>query len=149
MRLRPFGCADFGRLNSERLDRSLTPVEERLVEMHRASCAACSQVEEDAHEALQMLRLAALEPEPDTGFDTRVLRKVKVQLVRTKFNYWSPALFGAAIAGIAILAALQMIADVSRLPAIRVPGGQGPEMSRRDPSFPRLEAQPPAESPLQ
>lgn len=147
--MRPFGCADFGRLTSESLDRSLTPDEERLVEQHRVSCSACSRVEEEGLEAFEMLRLAALEPEPDTGFDTRVLRKVKVQAVRTKFNYWSPALFGAAIAGIAILAALQMIADVSRLPAIRVPGGQGPEMSRRDPSFPKLDAQPPAESPLQ
>ncbi len=149
MNPRSFGCAEFRRLTSERLDRPLNPAEERFYESHRASCAPCAELEENSGLALQMLRLAALEPEAAEGFDTRVLRRARVQAVRLRVNYWSPALFGAAIAGIAILAALQMIADVSRLPALRVPGGNGPEMTRRDPSFPRLDAQPPADLPAQ
>lgn len=139
MKSRLFGCSKFRRLTSDRMDRSLSSGQLRFLDRHRAVCSVCARAEEEAHDALKMLRLAILEPESDPGFGHRVLRRARVQSVRAKFGYWSPAVFGAAIAGIAILAALQMIANSSHLPAIRVPGANGPEMTRRDPVFPRLD----------
>lgn len=121
------------------MDRILTPVESRFLDRHRAVCAECGRVEEEGDRALQMLRLAILEPEASPRFDARVLRRAQVDAVRARFGYWSPALFGAAIAGIAILAAMQMIADSSRLPAIHVPGGDAPQLTRHDPAFPALD----------
>lgn len=149
MKTRLFGCSKFRRLSSDRMDRQLTAGQSRFLDRHRAVCDACAKAEVEAHDAMKMLRLAILEPDHDPGFGHRVLRRARVQAVRAKFGYWSPALFGAAIAGIAILAALQMIADSSRMPAIRVPGAYGPEMTRRDPVFPRLDREPASTRPMQ
>lgn len=139
MKGRLFGCSKFRRLTSDRMDRALSERQVRFLDRHRVVCGECARAEEASHDAMKMLRLAILEPETDPAFDHRVLRRARLQGVRAQFGYWSPAVFGAAIAGIAILAALQMIADSSRLPAIRVPGANGPEMTRRDPEFPRLD----------
>jgi hypothetical protein len=83
-----------------------------------------------------MLRDSALEHVPDANFDERVLRKLKVAQVRSGFQYWSPAMIGAAVASVVLLAALQMIAQPSNLPTIKMPGGSAFRYS--SPQLPEL-----------
>lgn len=146
MNFRLFGCGKFRRLASDSNDRSLTGSESGFMNRHRVVCPACAAVEAEGERSLKMLRLAILEPVASPTFNSRLLRRAHVDSVRAKFGYWSPALFGAAIAGIAILAAMQMIADSSRLPEISVPGGD-PHMTQRGPAFPRLDVPDPASQP--
>ena len=70
--------------------------------------------------ALNMLRESRLEPSASgMGFDIRVIRRVRLQSVRLSVQYWSPALFGAAIAAVALVSALQMLSRTSELPVFR------------------------------
>lgn len=119
MSLRVFGCRKFRRLVSDRLDRELRDDEERFMVLHRGACAPCRLAEGQTALALNMLRDSVLEASPSVSFEDRVIRRWRVQAMRAKIGYWSPAALGAAIAGVAVLAALQMITQSSRLPNVR------------------------------
>lgn len=86
-----------------------------------------------ASAAFDMLRGAALEPACKPHFEERVVRRLKVETTKAKIGYWSPAVLGAAVAGLLFLAALQMIAQSGSLPAFHVPGG---EARLSSPAFP-------------
>lgn len=108
MNIRLFGCGKFQWLAIERFDRDLSPREERFYRKHRNVCLPCLGIERQGHNAMHMLNAATLEMEISDGFDERVLRAVhrpKRSLVRSL----TPALAGAAVACLAIVAALQMI----------------------------------------
>ena len=98
MNYRLFGCKKFIRLSSEQADRTLTEREDRFLSRHREVCVDCRKAEVTTSCALNMLRMATLEPEEAPMFEDRVIRKLKVQQVRESLNYWSPALVGAGIA---------------------------------------------------
>jgi len=110
VRLNRRACQKFERLVGEQQDRDLGPREQRFVDRHRDACEACQETEFSSSLALNMLREASLEPEIDAGFDERVLRRVRVDRVRTGIGYWSPAFVGAAIACVAIFVALHLAA---------------------------------------
>jgi predicted anti-sigma-YlaC factor YlaD len=122
VKLRVFGCRKFRRLVSDALDRELSPGEGIFMGRHRSVCQTCRTVERQSSLALNMLREAAFESQPSIAFEDRVLRLWRVQRMRARVAYWSPAVFGAAIAGIAILAALQMISHSSKMPSVPVRG---------------------------
>jgi len=102
-------CGRFHRLATERDDRDLTPSELQFMERHGGACEECRQFEAQSRMALNMLRQAALDPEVSCGFDRRVTRRA--QLVRAKdgLRYWSPALVGAAIACVCVVATLAVL----------------------------------------
>jgi len=110
---RLFGCTKYRRLSNERFDRDLALAEREFMAKHRAVCPDCRVTEAQGNTALNMLRLAAIEPEfevADTShFDERILRRLRVQATRESVRYWSPAFFGAAIAGLSVLAALHLV----------------------------------------
>ncbi len=122
--MRVFGCGKFRRLSSDSLDRDLSPREAGYLHKHRIVCPPCAQTEVQSSLALNMLRSATLEVEASPMFEERVIRKLRVQTTRESLRYWSPAVAGAFIAGLAVVAALQMITRSADLPHVRLPGGE-------------------------
>ncbi len=94
--------------------------------------------------ALNMLRMAAIdEDEPifesglvESHFDERVMRRLQIQNARESVRYWSPAFVGAAIAGLIILTALQLVSVHPTMPSSTRPDGSAfRSSSERLPSF--------------
>lgn len=127
MNYRVFGCGKYRRLASENNDRALELVEREFMARHRAVCDACRRHEVQASTALNMLRLAAVQDEEiDNGlvFEERVMRRWRVQSTRESVRYWSPAFMGAAIAGLTVLAALQLVTNRPAMPNTSNPIGE-------------------------
>jgi len=133
---RVFGCRKYRKLCYDRRDRWLAPKEMSFMSRHEAVCPTCERRMQVAVVALNMLRQETLEAGTRPNFDERVLRRFKVESMRLSLNYWSPALIGAAVGGLVVLAAMQMIAQSSHLPSFRVPAG---EARLSSPAFPNLE----------
>jgi hypothetical protein len=131
--MRIFGCARYKRLISEEMDRALTPRERNFLSRHGAVCNDCEDVQSQSSLALNMLRAATLEVEAAPMFEDRVMRKLKVQTTRESIRYWSPAVAGAFIAGLAIVAALQIITRSAQLPHVKLPGGEARKITLSKP----------------
>lgn len=136
--MRVFGCKKYSKLSYEKLDRELSDSERGFLQKHGAACAECGRAAEQGFIALNMLRECAMEAEVRPHFEERVVRSWKLEKVRSGFGYWSPAVLGAAVAGIVLLAAIQMIAQPSHLPNIRVPANSEARLNTQ-PHFPELE----------
>lgn|GEM_PF-1136737 len=129
MNFRLFGCTKYKRLSHERFDRDLSLAEREFIAKHRAVCSECRVVEAQGNTALNMLRMAAAEePEFEGAFATdhfeeRVIRRLQIQTARESVRYWSPAFVGAAIAGLIVLTALQLVSVGSSGPVPGRPDG--------------------------
>ena len=122
--MRIFGCRRFSRLSNEAIDRDLCEREETFLEKHRTVCASCAATQTQSSFALNMLRASAIDVDISPSFDDRLLRKLRVRTTRESLRYWSPAVAGAFIAGLAVVAAMQMITRSAQLPHVGVPGGE-------------------------
>lgn len=137
--MRLFGCGKFGWLASEAEDRLLTSQEREFMARHRAVCPACVRQEEASALALNMLRESRLEsPLPGGQYETRLMRRLRVQTVRIGMVDWSPAFLGAAIAAVALVSALQMLARSSELPVFRTGTSEARRIKLGSPAFPVL-----------
>lgn len=117
-------CQRFSRLVGERRDRSLGPAELAFVEAHRASCPVCRVAEQEASDALNHLAQMRLEANPSPGFDVRTLRRWFVARQRARLVYWSPAIAGALVAAVCLMAALQTITRSKELPGLSIPNAE-------------------------
>lgn len=127
MSYRLFGCGKYRRLMHEKYDRALSLREREFMVQHRAVCGECHHEEVQGASALNMLRLASIEEDvygSGQVFEERVLRRLKVQTTRESVRYWSPAFVGAAIAGLTVLAALQLVSGRSSMPSSANPAGE-------------------------
>ena len=122
--MRVFGCSRFKKLTSESLDRNLTPQEEAFVQKHRMACEECNEFQSQSSLALNFLRASAIDVDVNPMFEERVIRRLRIQGTRESLRYWSPAVAGAFIAGLAVVAALQMITRSAELPHVRLPGAE-------------------------
>lgn len=129
-------CKKFKKLAEEQADRQLTDREQIFLSEHRLLCSDCQQHEAFSSMALNMLREATLEPEFNPNFEDRILRKLRVQTSRASIGYWSPAVVGAFVAGLAIVAALQLITRSADLPKMRFPNGEASNSVNRANSLP-------------
>jgi predicted anti-sigma-YlaC factor YlaD len=136
--MRASRCRRFRALHEVRESEPLTVVDSSFFETHLASCESCREFDASAATALSLLRTAALEPEISQGFEDRVIRKLKVQTGRESFNYWSPALVGAAIACVAIFATLQLAATPVQMEQARIANGEARRMDKQDDRHPSL-----------
>lgn len=132
-----FGCGKYRWLSYEALDRKLNEREQAFVDEHPNKCVRCEPHMARGFAALNMLRGQALEAEPRANFTERVIRRYRVESVRASLRYWSPAVIGAAVAGLVVLAALQMISETSQLPAFQPQSQQTKRFMQ--PAFPNLE----------
>jgi hypothetical protein len=137
MKVRFFGCGKFGWLSSESEDRPLTEIERSFMERHRAVCNDCVRREEAAAMALNMLRESGIEAEqPARSYDLRLIRRVRVQAVRASAQYWSPVVFGAAIATLVLVGALQLVSRSGQLPVFRAGTSEARRIRIEAPAFP-------------
>lgn len=115
-------------------DYVLNPEENAFLQDHRESCEVCRVAQETADEAFSCLRESKVE-DTTSGFrfETRLLRRYRVQKAKDGFRYWMPAFAGAAAASIALFAALTLVTQ----PHVAKPGGLPTGQARR--MTPRLE----------
>lgn len=132
MSFRLFGCSKYRRLANERFDRALSLSEREFLNKHKSVCPDCRRTEMQSATALNMLRLAAFEPDASNTesddifgahFEERVIRRLRVQSTKESVRYWSPAFVGAVIAGLTVLAALQLVSDRPGVPSMTNPEG--------------------------
>jgi len=65
-----------------------------------------------------------VEPEVDEDrFNVKVSRSFRVQMTRQSVTYWTPALVGASVASVALLALLQLLGSSSNMKPIRLLNG--------------------------
>jgi hypothetical protein len=118
-----FTCRKFRVLVSELEDRAPDAAEEEFLTDHRRVCPECARAELHSNLALNMLRESTLEPDLHPSFDDRVVRLLQVSRARESARYWSPALAGAAIAGLTLLAVMQLMTRPMDEPSSLMPHG--------------------------
>ncbi len=129
-------CNKFRKLAGEQAGHPVTKSESAFLEAHRTECADCREYEQFNAMAMNLLRESAMEPEFNPNFEDRILRKLRVQTSRASIGYWSPAVVGAFVAGLAIVAALQLITRSADLPRIQMPGGEARNMPENGRTLP-------------
>lgn len=102
-------CKSCRRLRSIAEDGRASARQVRLIEQHEAVCQPCRESAADTADAMAVLRSAAVEPSLDESFESRVLRTWRAERRSRTISYWTPAVFGAVVAGAAILAVLQIL----------------------------------------
>lgn len=122
----------------EQRDRSLTEKELAFLARYRASHPECGHFEAKGDEAFSMLRGLAVEDEQGYSerFETRVIRRWKLNSVRDTATYWSPAICGAVIAAVALLAIFQLLGRGSTMPPLSVTGSEARRTELPKPVFP-------------
>jgi anti-sigma-K factor RskA len=106
------------RLMEESRDRLLSPSEQRIV----ARYPDVQSKLERANMALDLLRDSSMEPVTNgLEFERRIVRRLRNQRTSDGLKYWSPALIGAAVAAVALVAALQIVTRANELPALNRP----------------------------
>jgi len=128
-------CKRFARLVNESRDRQLNSSEDAFVSRHSSICPRCEHVQEQAVGAFGALCDLALDAEPSDTFDERVTLAFREGRTSMGFGYWSPALMGAAIAGIAVLCALTIVTRTADSPVRREPLGAAMRINRGLPSL--------------
>lgn len=112
---------------NEKFDRDLSLKEREFMARHKSVCTECHREEAQGACALNMLRMAAIgdeEVDYSPVFEDRVLRKWRVQSTRESVRYWSPAFVGAVLAGLTVLAALQVVSSKNVVPGTTNPAGE-------------------------
>jgi hypothetical protein len=128
-------CKKFLRLLHESEDRDLSVGEESFLTGHEMQCEGCRKARLSMQFSLNMLRSAAMEVQPASGFDRRLIRRVQVQAVKESFSYWTPALIGCALAFIAIFSTLDLLASKGSHSSLQLPEGT----ASRNHVYPRFE----------
>jgi len=127
-----FSCKRFSNLIFEMGDRTLTDSELQFYNSHLAKCEACWQRARTEEAALFDLRMLTEDPEPSESFDNRILQAFRDgPKPFLSFGYWSPALIGAAIAGIALLSTLTVVSRTADSPTRHSPGGDAMRLDQR------------------
>jgi anti-sigma factor RsiW len=116
----------------------LSPRDQEFFDRHLNACERCRAEARLSAASLDLLRSAALEVEVTDSFEDRLVRLARNRAAAESLRYWSPALIGAALAGIAMLAALQIVTRGSSLPPVNVPGAETRRYERPNPYAPPL-----------
>lgn len=127
-------CKKFSYLLNEIEDRPLGLSESSFMEHHQRECAECERLTKGTS-GLNMLRSSTIDPVIGQNFDERLIRRIAVQAKKSNFSYWSPAFLSGAIAGLAVLAAIQMISRPEQMPVFK---GTGEARKVGQPIFPEL-----------
>ncbi|MCW5937923.1 MAG: hypothetical protein KIT11_11530 [Fimbriimonadaceae bacterium] len=78
----------------------------------------------------EVLRENALDPDVGEQFDRRVLREWRLRSATKTIRFWTPALMGAAVAAMAVLAVLQLLLASPDVPRAEL---HGQEARRSEP----------------
>ena len=123
-------CRRFRRLAVEVRDRELDDREHKFLIAHRGACDPCRRHEQSLAGAFDgLMSIVLVDAEPSHNYEERLLRRLKVSRGRDTWRYWSPALIGACVASVALLAAMQLVAQSTSLPLYH-PAGQTAKVIR-------------------
>ncbi len=114
-------CSRFSYIINAKTEDEMSKSELDFVANHGNECDRCAQYHETDY-GINLLRSCQIEPIISNGFNDRVIRLARVSLRKTAFSYWSPALAGATIAGLAVLAVVQLVSKPNQLPVFRATG---------------------------
>lgn len=89
-------------------------------------------------EAMTALRLSVVRHDPGPSFDTQLFRRYQVVSAKSSVAYWSPAMIGATVAAVAVLAVLQLLTRSSELQRIDVAGTEVRRDVRSTTIFPEI-----------
>lgn len=118
-------CRRFWRLSHLNRDRILTPKEIAFLELHRSRCSDCAAAESYGNVALDILAGSTVDHSPSPTFDLRTIRRWRLARARSSAAYWSPAVIGASVAALAVLAVLQVISHSAEMPTLKPRAEQG------------------------
>lgn len=119
-------------------DRPLTARELRFMERYRAKHPECEQFEALEEEGFALLRNLAMDSEIEAPqqFERRVIRKFQVQSVRATATYWTPAICGAVVAAVTLLAMIQLLGRSATMNPLSVTGSEARRSEPAKPVFP-------------
>ncbi len=132
------GCHKFWKFARLQDERQLHEAERAFLNKHIESCAKCARLYSIERQALQFLQDSAIEPVEGSHFEARLIRRWRVANARQAANYWSPALAGACIAGVAVLAALQILGRSSELRPLNLTSEESRRTVSSTPLFPEF-----------
>jgi hypothetical protein len=134
------GRSKYEALLSEGHDRPLTAREVKFMERYRAHHPECAQYEAMEEEGFALLRGLTLDSDHDAPdhFENRVIRRWRVQSVKETATYWSPAICGAIVAAVALLAMFQLLGRSSTLKPLSVTGSEARRSEPPKPVFPNV-----------
>ncbi len=102
-------CARYRRLKTLSEDGRTSPKQSAFVARHEATCNRCAAEQALTDAAMDFLRSSAIEPEPDPTFESRFIRRWRVEQRARTVSYWMPAVVGAVVASVALLAVIQIL----------------------------------------
>lgn len=102
-------CARYRRYKLLCEDGVASERQARFVAGHEQACNKCAAEHDLTLSALSALRSAVIEPEPDPSFESRFIRRWRVERRARAVSYWMPAIAGAVVASVALLAILQIL----------------------------------------
>jgi anti-sigma factor RsiW len=102
-------CGKYRRVKLLAEDGRASRRQSSFLERHEATCDQCRQEHALTMSALSALRASVIEPEPDPGFESRFIRRWRVESRARAVSYWMPAIAGAIVASVALLAVLQIL----------------------------------------
>lgn len=118
------GCKRFSLLLHTLDERELTVAELQFLELHRANCVRCAQLEDAQGASLAALRQSDLDAEPSAAFDAVLLERLRQKPWKRTVGYWSPAVFGAAVAAVLALFTIDLLTSTAQSPSFRKPFGE-------------------------
>lgn len=121
-------CRQFDKAHHRLLDGIATSKDMKFLDEHAEQCVECALVRETMADALHSLEASVISSEGSDGFEHRVIRRYRVESSTRSLAFWSPALIGAAVAAVALLAVLQMLISGPDLKPIDI---RGQEASRQ------------------
>ena len=102
-------CARYRRLKLLSEDGRTSPRQEAYVVDHEQTCSKCTAEHSLTESAMEYLRTSAIEPTPDPTFESRFIRRWRVERRSRVVSYWMPAVVGAVVASVALLAVIQIL----------------------------------------
>lgn len=115
-------CARYRRLKMLSEDGQTSPKQEAFVARHESSCSRCAADHALTECAMDFLRANAIEPEPDPTFESRFIRRWRVEQRSRVVSYWMPAVVGAVVASVALLAVIQILFASPAKPEVDIKG---------------------------
>jgi hypothetical protein len=114
-------CSKFSYIINAKSEDEMSSSELEFVASHSSDCDRCTRYL-GTNLGINLLQSCQIEPTVSSGFDERVIRLSRVLTKKTSLAYWSPAFAGAAIAGLAVLAVIQLVSKPHQLPVFRATG---------------------------
>jgi|GEM_PF-4147848 len=117
-------------------ERPLTEKENDFLLEYSESAPSEAVLAELESEAMQFFREQSLEPAPTDHLTSVISRKWAMERKKSAFGYWFPAVAGASITAVAVLAILQILTNAGKTTEATWRDAEARRMSNRSIDFP-------------